>query len=525
MTNKVIKKVLLLLFTFIVSSQSFAKTKKFDLNKDGVIDRVDSWKQGALVKRQEDRNGDGKFDIEIIYLNSEEIIKIEKSDTNFDGNFDRIKTYKKFKTKYVRVFYQVDKNFDQQFEHSYHETFKLDQRDRKDCIGKLKNQIDNFISDGIAAVGKANNGFLPTDFGYLIDQKCLEGWGNDFPNLVKDTIQTGLQCMTSLQTKFNSPSKLTAGIRNSKDLIDLVSESPVTIVCSEEGGYDWSGTAGHASTSPDISISNPSVKHPFISINPFGPKTDPITDEELFELKRTIFHENLHNLGYRHGDGIEFSYTCEACCFPNEGEEETTDSKSKKALACKICNGDYPSEESVEYLNDFVEYSDLSNNQTQSFSTLRKSLKENPGDIDRLILLAKTQRGVFNPIGAQLANLITSKNKINPAQESRLNDARRLAARKGQQSGGVIAKAMYEIYINQDAVATIQLLNNNKDAIKSELESLKNSSNSSDKYIASSIEAALDKTIFEVWINEYGTGAKDLGTESYELSKHFGFSD
>jgi hypothetical protein len=83
------------------------------------------------------------------------------------------------------------------------------------------------------------------------------------------------------------------------------------------------------------------------------------------ELKRTIFHENLHNLGYRHGDGIEFPYTCEASCFPYKDKEN--DSQSESLLACKICNGDYPSEESIDYLNDFVEYSDLSYKRSQSY--------------------------------------------------------------------------------------------------------------------------------------------------------------
>jgi hypothetical protein len=72
----------------------------------------------------------------------------------------------------------------------------------------------------------------------------------DFPSLVEKTIQTGPQCMTRLHTELSLPSTLSAGIRNAKDLIDLVNVSPVTIVCSKKGDYNWDRTAGHASSSP-----------------------------------------------------------------------------------------------------------------------------------------------------------------------------------------------------------------------------------------------------------------------------------
>ena len=312
--TKDISKILLFFFTFIVSPYSFGKTKRYDLNKDGIIDRIDYWKKNLLIKRQEDRNGDKKIDFEIIFFNSKKI-KIEKVDSNFDGHFDRIKTFEKFQKKYVKVFYQIDKNFDQTFERTYYETFKVDQQN---CIQQFKHEVDSFIRNGLAAAAEVNKGFLPTTFGFSIDQKCLQNWGNDFPNLLKKSIQTSLQCMTRLHEELSYPEVLTAGLRNAKDLIDLVKASPVTIVCSEKDNYNWAGATGHASSSPGKSLESPSVKHPFISINPNNPKVLPASSKNLLELKRTIFHESLHNIGHRHGHGIEFPYACETCCFPDQ---------------------------------------------------------------------------------------------------------------------------------------------------------------------------------------------------------------
>ncbi len=139
-----------------------------------------------------------------------------------------------------------------------------------------------------------------------------------------------------------------------------------------------------------------------------------------------------------------------------------------------------------------------------------------------MTLLAKTQKGPFNSIGAELATIITAKNKITPYQKNNLNRARKNSPRKGRKSGRIIAQAMYEIYVRQDALATIKFINKNKNFIKMDLERLKNSSDYADHYIAESITEGLHSTIFEVWINEYGTGAKEVSSQSYDLCDFFG---
>ncbi|WP_412472165.1 hypothetical protein, partial [Halobacteriovorax sp. RT-2-1] len=59
-------------------------------------------------------------------------------------------------------------------------------------------------------------------------------------------------------------------------------------------------------------------------------------------------HELLHNLGYRHGHGIDVSYGCEVCCF--------SDKKSAKVAACNICLGGYDPKNEIDpnYLRDMA---------------------------------------------------------------------------------------------------------------------------------------------------------------------------
>ena len=516
-------KLLLTIFTFLISFTSFAKIEKFDINKDGIIDRIDTYDNDLLIKRQEDRNGDKAIDVEITYTASNRIFKIEKFDSNYDGNFDRIKTFERFKSKFTKVTYKIDKNFDKKFDRTYIETYLRDQKDRVSCIQDLKDEVDSFVRDGISAVASTNKGFIPTNFGYSIDQACVKKWGPNFPSLLKSTIQKGLQCMTRIHSQFSGPNTLSGALRNSKGLIDLANETPVSIVCSEETGYDWDGTAGHASTEIKDIIETPPVKHPFISINPFHPVDKPVTKDVLQTLKGTILHENLHNLGYLHGDKIEFPQACDSCCFPPDDDNENA--KNKKEIGCKICNGDYPSEDSLSYLKDYVDFSDLSYDFEVAYLTLKKSLKENPNDIERLILFARTQKGFYNPIGKALADIIQSERELTSTQKKGLDNAREFSPEKGKKSAKVIAQVMYDIYANQDAKLAIQNLIQNKHLIKSEMDRLNRSSDITENAIGESIRDSLDGLVIEVWLNEYGNGAKDLSVECHELDIFFELSN
>jgi len=66
--------------------------------------------------------------------------------------------------------------------------------------------------------------------------------------------------------------------------------------------------------------------------------------------KALLFHEMLHNLGYRHNMGIPVHTACQVCCFPMGNLGQDSDSPSKRRnigceqareLSCQMCAGGY----------------------------------------------------------------------------------------------------------------------------------------------------------------------------------------
>jgi hypothetical protein len=55
-----------------------------------------------------------------------------------------------------------------------------------------------------------------------------------------------------------------------------------------------------------------------------------------FLKQEELFHELFHNLGYKHGEGIDFPYLCDSCCFPDKG---LSANDALKARTCEMCAG------------------------------------------------------------------------------------------------------------------------------------------------------------------------------------------
>lgn len=118
----------------------------------------------------------------------------------------------------------------------------------------------------------------------------------------------------------------------------------------------WGNVVAHASSTPEHKIwGRDDIKSPYISLNP-EIKTSFIgalinTSMSKRELSGVLFHEMIHNLGYRHSYDIELAYGCEACCF------QTKKGDRGDALACKICRGGYTSTKDSKYLSDLARFS------------------------------------------------------------------------------------------------------------------------------------------------------------------------
>ncbi len=77
----------LLLALLAASPAQAAETVEPRENKKGIVDRWVYARDGAIYKREYDRNGDGKPDFRVIELNGR--LELKEYDTNYDGKFDK----------------------------------------------------------------------------------------------------------------------------------------------------------------------------------------------------------------------------------------------------------------------------------------------------------------------------------------------------------------------------------------------------------------------------------------------------
>lgn len=520
---KFIKNILFLFLPVLIAlswfSLAFANSavKKFDLNKDGKIDRIEYYQGKTLVRLEEDRNYDQKMDYIEIYDHSSFYLIIQQ-DTNHDGKIDFKKSYSKHSLKRSKVHVEMDRNFDGKFEATIVEI--VDDHQKSSECGELsmQDEIERFANGAVGIAQKIPGGFSSSGFGIKIENDCFSKWGNDFKDLVKSSVDIGMQCLDKLAKE--SPSRMTGALRNSFELSEILKEDKISLVCSDsDKDYDWSSTAAHASTAPSDKLKGKDIGHPFIALNPSYPKSSGNQRaKENQNIQNTIFHEMLHNLGYRHSESIEFSYGCGTCCFDKEI------STSGKDAACKICAGDYVNELDPNYLSDFVQYGKESYNEKFAFNAVIKSAKLQPQDLSSAALLAEAASGVFNPLGPELAKIIEANHaqKIDSKMQSRLASAKTYEAEDdfkiSQKTNTILAKSLYELYFNHDGAKSIENLKQNKDLIKREIAALEKKGGNS-VWIAEELRNGLDKLIYEMWINEFPNSR--ISSDAYDLELFF----
>jgi hypothetical protein len=514
---------LLFTLTFVFSAQA-QNTRSYDLNKDGINDRFEYLDANKVIRIEEDRNGDKKIDFKTI-LNDKTYYKIEWQDTKSTGKFDRKKSFELLPDHKTRVTIELDNNNDGKFETRYEEV--LENLQKQAACGPTVNQKIKDLSESVlTAVSKTDKGLLPTGLGYKVDYECYQKWGDDFNQIVKDVSLGGLQCLKDLDAKGRSESDITGALRNAFNLTQLMKDDGISLVCSEEKDYDWSATMAHASTTPDDKMVSKNISHPFVSINPSHPEMPAGNrEEEVAELKNTIFHETLHNLGFKHKEDIEYPYTCGQCCFDDNANAIV------KAQACKICLGNYSNETDINYVKDFVEYSQLSYDSDRGSASVQKLLKENPKSVQGISILAYAESGIFNPVGSELAKIIAEKNKVLTAENKKyLNDAQKYAdtedLKSVKVSGRVLADSLYELYYNKNGVSAVANLEKNKKLIKQELDALKTAGGNK-AYIHDDLRRVLDNMVYDMWVNKYpGDASPNHSTsdKSYELFDFFSAS-
>jgi hypothetical protein len=233
---------------------------------------------------------------------------------------------------------------------------------------------------------------------HRVHKSCFEKWGPDnFSNSLGAALGTDMQCLDHLglrPVKNKNHAKTIA-----HDLRNLWNKTPVTIQCNEP--KDWSTTSGHASTDrTDTMDGLPKVHHPYISIASTDPKApaNP-TDVEKSQLTSTIFHEGIHNLGYKHGSGVEYTYACESCCSP--------DSQAKaKVSSCNVCVGDYSTGAGDKaYLKDMLAWGasfDINLRADLPMKTAINYMHETADTKYGMLALATSTANPFSPLGLEM---------------------------------------------------------------------------------------------------------------------------
>lgn len=511
------------LFIVLYSVNGFAsesKVKKIDFNKDGKIDRIEVYNDTKLIEISEDLNGDGKIDEKIVF-STKDSSRVNFISTARNGIYNKKIIYKDSSSLKDMISKEtfIDKDYDGKFEINFKEHIKKDQKDlHASCqIANEPTFMNYFMNTSLVIGAKASGGLMKTESGYLVDNECIKKWGSDFLQDLNDMKSKSLSCLEKLH-KNSKRKENTGASKNLYLLKELYADKKVSLVCSESD-YDWSGTAGHASTDSSndaikIEGSKKSIKHPFISLNPSYPTDKPITQEVRDELKRTIFHEGLHNLGHKHGDGYEYAYTCETCCFPKE-----TNDLDFNEISCKVCLGDYESSTSRDYTSDMIDWSDKNYRSFIGQAIARTYNKENPGSADALLLLAKSESGVFNPVGGELAGILLEKELISEPDDIALaNDVKSYNTYdndKQKSASKSVALAMYYTYYEKDTAKVVEVLEKNKADLKYVFSAKEEKD---DDYISSDIYDAIDSIIFENWINSYPGASKEQKTSLYNLT-------
>lgn len=507
------------------------KVVYLDDNNDKKVDLIETYKKNVLVKKEQDLNFDGVMDETTDYFYGVPENKPSVVVTNKDR---QSKIYRNEKLKLIIKTTEIDTNGDGKYDKTITENFPLVQH-TENCTGvcsegpKIVPEKTVVFSEQVLKIvdNKKDSQYVENKLGYNIHKSCLDNYGQvDFSNIVTESMTKGLACLEDLAKKNtkDSPKGPNGALNNYEGLNRLLEKSKVTIVCNEQG-YDWEGTAGHASTHADEKIKELGVGHPFISINPKNPdiKGKP-TGKEVAEMTETIFHEQLHNLGILHGKDVEYPYACETCCLsPNEEFEGT------KAAACKICSGQYDVTKgtSEQYLKDLVDWGQKSYDTTKAENAIHSYQLEHPKSLWAASLAARANAGIFSAVGIEMAKILKQKSPLTPDSELTLaaaleyKDTPKLVSVSDKAK--VIALANLNFYYEQSPKETIKVLKENKMIIKKIVTEGKREANDSElNYINKQLLKDAKDVLMAVFLNGYPDHETPANNQAYDLLKELG---
>lgn len=513
----------------LTKNQGKLKVVSYDYNDDSKIDLIETFSGDDLVKKEQDLNFDGIMDETTEYFkytsDTEAIEIITKKDR-------QAKVYRNLKLQLYISTTTIDTDGDGKYDRTITDHTEISQKKESPCDPNLipfLQSATNLESDIEKVMGKLNNGFVQTKFGHKIHQSCFKNWGvKNFSSILSQSMSKGLSCLSELaqNNKKNAPTATNGALNNLMGLKRLIENEQVSIIC-HESDYNWTGTAGHASTSKEDKIAGLQVNHPYLSLSPNNPKNKgKATEEEMDEMKKTLFHEQLHNLGIRHGEGIEFPYTCETCCLPSKD-----DSSEAIASSCKICSGQYDLNKNGQesYAKDAVVWGEHNYNSAQSLKAVVNYIKENPRSQSGITLFARANSGIFSPVGIEMAKILKSKlknltasDKENLERALEYQDVGHIATQSAKAK--VIAEANIILYYEGDPEKALSFLETNKSTLKSILaQSKKTSTKENDKYTQEELLKDSKRALFDIWLQKYPKNAGEKNSsKAYDILNEVG---
>ncbi len=493
-----------------------ADLKEFDDNKDGKVDRRTHSAKGQTTLEDRDLDFDGFFETQLqffSYVSDTKPIQVTTTVTPAQKVERKEFLFEVRKSKRLRRQTQI---FDEKgvVVRDWSDSTDLAKASECQAFGDLG--VEEFARAGEAPALRLNNGYLDLQPGHRVHESCLTNWGRDlFVENFQSAMSTGLQCLGRLASGNN-------GARvNLSQLESLFATTKVTVLCHQRD-YEWNGVVGHASTGPADAIKDPAVAHPYISLNPTAP--NPATAGDILELKKTLFHEQLHNLGLRHGHSIEYPYACEDCCI---SEGQTPEDTALIGLACKVCTGDYAGTTDKRYVLDIINWG----NQDYRFFLGQKAatnyLKESPRDPWGYAAAALASSDIFNPFGSSLAAELRRRVPARTAEvegllvrAEKFKDASHFKFAKP--SADVLAKAHMDLFFAQDAKSALATLEKNKEMIKAAITAPSASDRSNRTYVAAQLRGQVKNMLYTIWLDQYPHNNDAFSPRAYTLFSFLG---
>ncbi len=510
---------LLLCFLVSLCSLAFAASAKksieLDLSGNGKVDFVQLFENGRLVRESEDRDGDGRFElVREFFAFVDEATPVEKiTEESREGKGSRVSEVYELKTRGLRVTRVTGA------ETSYVSVAPL--TEQRDCLSAaswppatVNEFLDNFQALNIGV----KDGYLLARPAHQVHRSCLEKWGHpQFINQLERSLSEGMACLAKLATR--PPAKANGATFNGAKLAQLFKQRPVTVAC-QQSDYEWNGVAAHASTRPGQLLESLGVTHPYMSLNPNDPKLRAAPDDrELAELRNTLFHEQLHNLGIRHREGVEFAYTCGDCCV-GQVDAETLEA------ACKICAGDYAGASDKRYLRDFIAWGKASYNTQLPGRALQDFLKENPRDLWGHAALAANDSGVFNPLGSEYAKLLERRfPRLGAEEKQLLAEAKKYQdtaeVRWGQRFAQPLAEVQFALLHGPGREAALEVVTKNLRTLK-ELREQQGRVSGNTKFVADDLVDRLNNLLRDMWLQDYPK-TSPASSRAYGLRQELSF--